>query len=192
MHKFNEWKKEALRNGAYVDSCPTSEEFELIKDTAKYNRLQNAHILPKEYSVSFGQFNDDDKTDALFSFSDFSCGIKNELAIRSIQGLKKERNLLLIESTPDGYKILENVIDFENIERTVQKKLNAINVSISISEIYRQNTLKGVCKVWTTENSKGLCCPDKLFLISIDTKDKKVWLHINDYEYQTEYEINYN
>lgn len=191
FNEFNQWKSDVLKKGIFVDSCPTPEEFEAIKDTAKYNKLQNAQILPKEYSVSFGQFNDDNKIDALFSFSNLTCGIKNELAIRSIPGIKKARNVILIESTPDGYEVSENIINFENIEQVIQKGLKAINASISITEIYKENSLRGVCKVWTRENFKGQCCPDKLFILTVDTKEKKIWLHINDYEYQTEYEINY-
>ena len=190
-YEFNEWKKLALKNGYLIDYCITSEELEAIQDTAKYNRLQGSYFFPNKYTVSFGDFNNDDKIDALYSFSSYTCDIKSELTVRSIPGIQPDRILVLIKSDGDGYTVVENIINHNKVEQQIQKKLKAIKVAVYINEIYDENILTGVCKIWSSDGSQGLCCPDKLYQITIDTKEKKIWLHINNYENQAQYELTY-
>ena len=189
--KFYEWKNEALKNKIYVYSCPTSTELESIENTAEYSKIQNARILPKEHSVSYGYFNDDDKIDALYSFSSCTCGDKIELETRSIPGFTFDNDLIMVESSSQGYNVIVDIIKTSKIEDIIKTKLSAIKTSLSINEIYGKHLLKGTCKIWSSENSEGLCCPDKLYLITIDVNDKKIWLHINDYEVLSVDEIHY-
>ncbi len=189
---FNQWKKDVLKEGTYIETCPTIEEFEAITDTSKYEKLSYAHILPKYFSVSFRDFNGDGKQDALFSYADFLC-MGN--ALGAIPGWLTNRSggFLLVISNYEGYKIANNEIDISKIEQVVQNKLKATRISISFNEICDINSIRGICKVWSNENDGflGMCCPDKLFLITINTDENKIWLDINDYVNQTEFGISF-
>ena len=185
--RFAEWENNLIQSGEYVNDCPTAEDFEKISDKSKYNRLDRAKILPKNYSTSFGYFNDDDQIDALFSFSTYTCGIKNELTVRTLPGLEPEKVLVLVQSSPEGYKIKEKPINIQAIEALIQKKLQTKKISIDINKIYRNNSLTGICKIWLDD----ICCPDTLYNITISLEEKKIWLHINSYEVQSLYEFDY-
>jgi hypothetical protein len=178
----SQWKKEVLKAGTYVEICPTKEEFDsFIDDNTKHEKLTNAIILPEDFTVSFGYFNGDSKKDALFSYRKATC-YNNSIGRVTANSKNPNGGFLLVTSNYDGYKITNEKIDLDKVIAALYTKLQLIQVSISLTEIGGQGIVSGTCKGWASVNDggKGLCCPDVLYFITIDTNQNKIWLHISD------------
>lgn len=184
---FNQWKKDVINDSTYLEKCPTTEEFESINDSVRREKLMNAHILPKTNTVSFGDFNGDNKQDALFSFPDYIC---YGFALGALPAwlINRPANFILITSNFEGYKITTKEIDDGEVSEAIRKSFKASGVSLSFTQIEGKDLISGTCKIWSDENSDsylGLCCPDKLFFFTVDTYKRKISTYINEGESQS-------
>lgn len=179
---FFKWKNEVLDEGIFVETCPTIDEFEEITDTLKYKQLSNANIFPKTYNVSFGNYNNDNRVDALFFFDNSIC-FGNAIGAYPPWLYNRPNYFVLVTSNYEGYRISSKEIDVNNITIAIQKKIGNSSVSVSFEKIEGKGLISGTFKAWPDENSnnyEGLCCPDKLYFFQVDIDNRKISIFISD------------
>ncbi len=181
---FEQWKKKVLSDSTYLLECPSVEDFETMGESARAEKLSQAHILPENYIVSFGDYNGDKKIDAIYSFPDYIC-YSNYVGHAPTNSYNRTGSFVLVTSTFDSYKNSSNEIEVEKIEKAIQKKFRASRVSVSLEKIDGEFLVSGTCKIWLDLNNKnflGDCCPNYLLKVTINNGQREISTYINDDE----------
>lgn len=189
QNSFDIWKNSVIADSSFLFVCPKFEDFEKMNEK-RAEKLANANIFPKNVNISYGNFNDDYKIDALISFKNNTC-YSNYSGRVAPNSYNSSYYSLLITSTFDSYES-SNILKFNEIKKAIQNELNASRIEISLTEIKDVGVISGRCIIWNhfdDEDFLGLCCPNNLMYIDIDINENKIYVYLD--ELNNIFEIDY-